>query len=136
MDDGAGALEPADGLAVRLGPEPADPPPVDRVSAGEGCSVSSADGGASGDGDTGGFRGDVPADPAVDMSGDGEGLGDGEAVGEAVGEESAVVSVKTPAALDAGTPADRTSTAPSAAALVPRRRPPWKPVRVRKDLDF
>jgi hypothetical protein len=39
-------------------------------------------------------------------------------------------------ALDAGTPADMTSTAPSAAAAVPRRRPPWKPVSVRKLSDF
>lgn len=39
-------------------------------------------------------------------------------------------------ALDAGTPADRTSTAPSAAAAVPRRRPPWKPVSVRVSSDF
>lgn len=39
-------------------------------------------------------------------------------------------------ALDAGTPAERTSTAPSAAAAVPRRRPPWKPVSVRVSSDF
>lgn len=39
-------------------------------------------------------------------------------------------------ALDAGTPADMTSTAPSATAAVPRRRPPWKPVSVRKLSDF
>jgi hypothetical protein len=40
------------------------------------------------------------------------------------------------AALDAGTPADRTSTAPNAAAAVPRRSPPWKPVSERKPSDF
>jgi len=40
------------------------------------------------------------------------------------------------AALDAGTPADKTSTAPNAAAAVPRRRPPWKPVSERKPSDF
>jgi len=40
------------------------------------------------------------------------------------------------AACDAGTPAERTSTAPSAAAAVPRRRPPWKPVSVRVSSDF
>ncbi|QCO99215.1 hypothetical protein FCN77_17820 [Arthrobacter sp. 24S4-2] len=39
-------------------------------------------------------------------------------------------------AWDAGTPAERTSTAPSAAAAVPRRRPPWKPVSVRVSSDF
>jgi len=39
-------------------------------------------------------------------------------------------------ALDAGTPAERTSTAPSAAAAVPRRRPPWKPASVRVSSDF
>ncbi|MFJ5698213.1 hypothetical protein [Arthrobacter sp. NPDC093139] len=40
------------------------------------------------------------------------------------------------AALDAGTPADKTSTAPSATAAVPRRSPPWLPVSVRKFSDF
>ncbi len=40
------------------------------------------------------------------------------------------------AAWDAGTPADRTSTAPTAAAAAPRRSPPWILVREREDSDL
>jgi hypothetical protein len=59
---------------------------------------------------------------------------------DAVAAESALSVVSgagtRDTALDAGTPAERTSTAPSAAAAVPRRRPPWKPVSVRVSSDF
>lgn len=41
-----------------------------------------------------------------------------------------------PSAWDAGTPAVRTSTAPIAAAALPRRTPPWIPVRERKISDL
>lgn len=40
------------------------------------------------------------------------------------------------AAWDAGTPADRTSTAPTAAAAAPRRSPPWILVRERESSDL
>lgn len=41
-----------------------------------------------------------------------------------------------PSACDAGTPAERTSTAPIAAAALPRRTPPWIPVREREISDL
>jgi hypothetical protein len=47
-----------------------------------------------------------------------------------------VGSVLPSAAWDAGTPADRTSTAPTAAAAAPRRSPPWILVRERESLDL
>lgn len=48
----------------------------------------------------------------------------------------AVGSVLPSAAWDAGTPADRTSTAPTAAAAAPRRSPPWILVREREKSDL
>ena len=48
----------------------------------------------------------------------------------------AVGSVLPLAAWDAVTPADRTSTAPTAAAEAPRRSPPWILVRERENLDL
>lgn len=47
-----------------------------------------------------------------------------------------VGSVLPSAAWDAGTPADRTSTAPTAAAAAPRRSPPWILVRERENSDL
>ncbi|MET3204462.1 hypothetical protein ABIB17_000368 [Arthrobacter sp. UYEF6] len=45
-------------------------------------------------------------------------------------------SVLPSAAWDAGTPADRTSTAPTAATAAPRRSPPWILVWEREKSDL
>lgn len=114
-------------------------------TAGVGVAVAVADGDGDGDGDRNG-----------DSVGAGASDGSGAAVSAAAAQDPRSATPEAPAvrpvaaevplsgsagrsgvrALDAGTPADMTSTAPSAAAAVPRRRPPWKPVSVRKLSDF
>ncbi|KRE50286.1 hypothetical protein ASG92_08250 [Arthrobacter sp. Soil736] len=120
---------------------------VTEGAVGVGVGVAVAVGVADGDGD------DVRKGDSV---GAGVSDGSGSAVSAAVAQAPRSATPETPAlspvvaevplsgsagragvrALDAGTPADMTSTAPSAAAAVPRRRPPWKPVSVRKLSDF